>query len=903
MGIRYDRTEWENEKTPVNQDNMNNIELGIVNATDAINKLLDGILPAARAIADEDGNNLKMTLINKADLIDGKVPANQLPSYVSNIVEVDTYEDLPNPGEGSTIYVVKNPVETTYRWTGSTYISTDEQSQYYSVKVDTSNIITMGDLYDYITNINNSGLHCFFDLSDFIENAYTCTVLMFTKNLINYCLIFDIINGKTYIDYNGYQTTDLVQDYVNRTGDNVPRIISLNDSNLLVGDIATLLNEINVVGHHVIFDFHELQANCYLCTVLIDTQNNQITIADLVGFRTVTRGYDESATLVSLLENLKPAGGGNSETISITYNELLTLKNNNNLTAGTYYRITDYQCTTPSSNTNIRSAGNQFDIIVQALDVNILDVNAHAINHANDTYFQNNNLLAWELKYDIDGTINSYEWSAAGENSFRGIIFYMKDEFENECYYDFKNIQHKGTSLYECSQLKWYIDIQRQLSTNIYYYLFNTTSVTSGIPGQNDILDATKRGNVKCCKIGSYFNYSTSNNKLRYLINYSIYLAKGVNFRNFTAEYAYKVSMSLVAESSGYNYNQCNLLGKCYNILVVNNCNDSTIKNSHDIKILGGQNDNNYIENCGNITVEFNFAHVYLNSVNSLTSVSGGIAYSKIENSMNIELKESYAFWFSKMGKYCRNITIYGGHNSIELSDSCVSLDIGYQYQSGGTNPRTNTNCHIYVDHVGGIWSPQRKIQLINTFCNNFDGRIVYEGYGNISSSSGFPESSGYADYKIVAKLTDKNNVTNVYQYDTTTQVWSDITKHLYRHNIFLTYTTSNNIIYAKVSLTYFSNLPTPFTTSSDVANTLALGDYTASGSMLSTGGTEKGFISVNKLIVSTYSNYREIKVSGSGIYYDSTTGLINDNHIMNNSQMSLQLDRTTVTDTVEMIY
>jgi hypothetical protein len=117
---------------------------------------------------------------------------------------------------------------------------------------------------------------------------------------------------------------------------------------------------------------------------------------------------------------------------------------------------------------------------------------------------------------------------------------------------------------------------------------------------------------------------------------------------------------------------------------------------------------------------------------------------------------------------------------------------------------------------------------LIGDFANNFDGRIVYEGYGDISASSGFPSESTYANYKIVAKLTNKNNVTNVYQYDTTTQVWSNITKHLYRHNFTATNYWTNSQHASSVNCflqaTFESNSSTAMTWSDLVAATLEQG-------------------------------------------------------------------------------
>lgn len=51
----------------------------------------------------------------------GKVPADQLPGFVDDVVEVDTYEDLPNPGVSSKIYITID-TNKQYRWGGTTYV-------------------------------------------------------------------------------------------------------------------------------------------------------------------------------------------------------------------------------------------------------------------------------------------------------------------------------------------------------------------------------------------------------------------------------------------------------------------------------------------------------------------------------------------------------------------------------------------------------------------------------------------------------------------------------------------------------------------------------------------------------------------------------------------------------------
>ena len=123
--------------------------------------------------------------------------------------------------------------------------------------------------------------------------------------------------------------------------------------------------------------------------------------------------------------------------LNVTYSDLKSLRDNSKLIPGQQYRITDYLTTTTQANT--QSAGHQFDIIVVADDVNVLNENARAIQHEGDTYFADSDLNAWELKYCLDNDTDRFAWADATNG--KGVIYYMKDEFNNECPYDFKNIQ------------------------------------------------------------------------------------------------------------------------------------------------------------------------------------------------------------------------------------------------------------------------------------------------------------------------------------------------------------------------------------------------------------------------------------------------------------------------------
>lgn len=68
-----------------------------------------------------DQTDLQNALDLKANLVGGKVPASELPSYVDDVVEVANYAALPTTGETGKIYVTLDNNKI-YRWSGSVYI-------------------------------------------------------------------------------------------------------------------------------------------------------------------------------------------------------------------------------------------------------------------------------------------------------------------------------------------------------------------------------------------------------------------------------------------------------------------------------------------------------------------------------------------------------------------------------------------------------------------------------------------------------------------------------------------------------------------------------------------------------------------------------------------------------------
>ena len=212
-------------------------------------------------------------------------------------------------------------------------------------------------------------------------------------------------------------------------------------------------------------------------------------------------GFTKNVGTVTKVNSILPDETGNvtlpSTFISLTYSELVTLKENSQLQDGAFYRITDYVTTTNgnSANTNepSKSAGHAFDIIIQALGASNLADKGTCALHSGDTYFANYNLGAWQVWYDISNSTTKYAW--ADSTNGKGTIYRMIDEFGNDLPYDFKNIQfYRSASNY--TSVSSFLT-----STDNYYYTFSSVSGTGVVTDYS--LDAYTHDNVMKQSIGN----------------------------------------------------------------------------------------------------------------------------------------------------------------------------------------------------------------------------------------------------------------------------------------------------------------------------------------------------------------------------------------------------------------
>lgn len=129
------------------------------------------------------------------------------------------------------------------------------------------------------------------------------------------------------------------------------------------------------------------------------------------------------------------------KTIEIPYSELLNMYKNKQLVPGQMYAITDYECSYkhPSSGSDevfemtIPSEDVKY-IILTAIDTDRFDYSVQYIRHEGFAKIL-------ECKYAIDP--EEVPFTTGMTIPAKGAVFYMKDEYENECSYDFKHVKFR----------------------------------------------------------------------------------------------------------------------------------------------------------------------------------------------------------------------------------------------------------------------------------------------------------------------------------------------------------------------------------------------------------------------------------------------------------------------------
>ena len=372
------------------------------------------------------------------------------------------------------------------------------------------------------------------------------------------------------------------------------------------------------------------------------------------------------------------------------------------------------------------------------------------------------------------GTVDSLYTSPYG----KGVIYYMKDEFNNECPYDFKNIlftRLKALKVVPSGSPYSISTYSRDTSkdANGYYgwTSYSTTYYTNTeSPSTSSTLYSNTSGSVLTTYViksvfsgyTDYYTFTNTNPSVsdasltQYVYNNIIKerISSGAISLNFNVFY-------FSASGMGGMYINFNILDKgcynntfqyAYNNILDNNCYENEFNYSCTQNRLGSGCSNNYFgQSCTNNTFgpgcNYNRLPAYNTNINFMVGCSYNTfdyssgyysfgpycSYNTIGSSCNYNIFGSYCT-YNKLGNYNNNITLGAGCTYITLGDSSATInyckniiiDNGCSYiylNSADTSASSSNylqNVHVHLGVTGS--SSSNRLTLTVS-----DRNLVYE--------------------------------------------------------------------------------------------------------------------------------------------------------------------------------
>ena len=280
---------------------------------------------------------------------------------------------------------------------------------------------------------------------------------------------------------------------------------------------------------------------------------------------------------------------------AIEYADLVDLRDDGELVPGRWYRITDYRCTSIQERTYC--AGHLFDILVRADADNRLNENAFAMHHDGDTYFQHCNLEAWQLKYCLDNDTNRFAW--ADDTNGKGVVFYMKDEWNNIAPFDFKNLLFKRDTGWFGNHQSWAEEVLGSVpKADMFFYFL------SWVTEEGDVQDMSIIGQTLVNDEGSYTG--VYGNEIKETSAYDMRITEDATSAAFAlpctiivSSYAYEDGVFYGCYGNTFgNYCQNNSFGNdCYRNSFGNDCYSNTFGNYCQYNSFGNYCQNNSFGN------------------------------------------------------------------------------------------------------------------------------------------------------------------------------------------------------------------------------------------------------------------------------------------------------------------
>src|SRR5574344_258893 len=470
---------------------------------------------------------------------------------------------------------------------------------------------------------------------------------------------------------------------------------------------------------------------------------------DYLPYQVSKRDIDELDTKINAVEE---------ETLNakeITASALKALKDAGMLIQGRQYRVIDYAPTWSGS--NFKMAGHQFDIVVIADSASVLNEACRFIKHDGDAYFAGCNLSAWQ------GRVKFEDVTVRGVVVANYYIDWMKDEFGNECPYDFKNVLYTGYIGHSQWGPTYIVGRNSALDVvidNVQYYGYSCDSTPSAWSSRDFYVTDSSISSASVM-------YSIQNNVasvLSYGGKLLFVLAPGQDY--YTCSSSVFADSSLLAESnvrsnkivwkeSSIKYPWIVFVGNSCSFNAFGNyCHDNTFGNSCYFNAFGNNcYSNTFGNNCSSNTFGTD-CHDNSFGTDCHSNVFGNNYYSNTfcsSSSSNTFGTDCHSnafgnyYYSNTFGNSCSSNTFGTGCNSNTFGNSCSSNNFGNSCNSNtfGNYFRSNTfgnDCYYNTFGNSCQYNTFGNSCQSNTFGNSCQSNT----FGNSCQSNTFGNSCDY---------------------------------------------------------------------------------------------------------------------------------------------------------------
>lgn len=343
---------------------------------------------------------------------------------------------------------------------------------------------------------------------------------------------------------------------------------------------------------------------------------------------------------------------------------------------------------------------------------------------SSNTYFNNSNLSAWEIKYCLDNDTDRFAWA---DPDGYGVIYYLKDEFNNSAPYDFKNIQFRPTFIRDS------FTSSSVVSKLNYIEQANITGNGFGTVVTSNIIET---------KTNVYYTFTNGNNEDA--------SKSGLCHDNIIEPYygtdaTYDLPKIVISSSTGQIHG--NKFLQC----------------SHNIYVKGKQFMHNiFDENCDNVIIEgsnnYSFYDNHITSAlnvilghgnmwdNRLFSLNNSILYSNshVKNNHFLGLASGFKFFVSSL----QNIHVFGSVSNVTVLptlDQAENNSTGYLLACVFQPYSSNIQITGFKWLEKAIFQGPSNLHLqAPDYTKNYGNIMVYPGdYTDVGTITDIPLSSG----------------------------------------------------------------------------------------------------------------------------------------------------------------